>query len=143
MNKGDKRITGEFNNTGGILKMRDGNKDLDFLHEAAKKIAERSKEGSISTDEVFDLFNSTLDSMTDVRTVEVPVFLPVTIKKEDDMYTARSNVFRMCRGFGNSEEEATQKLQQEIEMYNKSMIATEKRMRIEEIVKSIFPDNYI
>lgn len=122
--------------------MGEYNQDLDFLHEVAKKISERSKEDApILPDEVFDLFNTTFERMTKVRTIEVPIFMPFTIEKEDDIYIARCHVYRVCQGIGRSEEEAIQNLQKEIELYNKSSIETEKKMRIEEIVRSLFPKN--
>lgn len=114
--------------------------DLDFLYEVANKISARSRESApISTDEVFDLFKDTFESMTEVRTIEVPLFMPFIIEREDDLYIARCRVYSICRGIGRTEEEAIQKLKEEIELYNKSSIETEKKMRIEEMVRNIFP----
>ncbi|OAS85345.1 MULTISPECIES: hypothetical protein [Metabacillus] len=120
--------------------MKEKNKDLDFLHEVAKKISERSKQGSpILPDEVFDLFEVTLETITDVRTIEMPIFMPFVIEKEDDFYTARCHVYRACRGIGFTEEEAIEKLKEDIDLYNKSYIKTEKKMQMEEIMNKIFP----
>lgn len=122
--------------------MRDSNKDLDFLHEVARMISERSKEDSpISPGEVLDLFHDTFEKMTDIRTIEVPIFMPVMIEKKDDLYMARCHVYRLCQGIGRSEEEAIEKLKKEIDLFNKSSMEAEKRMRIEEIVRNLFPKN--
>ncbi|MDR7002672.1 hypothetical protein [Neobacillus niacini] len=116
------------------------NKDLDFLQEVSKKVSGRTMEGSpITPDEVFDIFNDTLKKMTDVRTIEVPIFMPIMIEKEDDTYIARSHVYRVCRGIGFSEEKAIQRLKEEIEFYNRTIIESEKKIRMEEVVKNSFP----
>ncbi|KHD84123.1 type II toxin-antitoxin system HicB family antitoxin [Heyndrickxia ginsengihumi] len=120
--------------------MKENNKDIDFLHEIAKKISERSKHGfPISPEEVFDLFGETLESMNDKRIIETPIFVPFIIEKtEEEFYTARCNSFRLCKGMGVTEEEAIENLKEQIDSYHKSSIETEKRMRMEEIIKNLF-----
>ncbi|UOE58289.1 hypothetical protein HPB58_13080 [Priestia filamentosa] len=120
--------------------MKEGNKDLDFLQEVAKKISIRSTLGSpIAPDEVFDLFEETLESMNDAQIIETPIFIPFIIEKEDEFYTARCHGYRMCRGVGDTKEEAIEKLKEEIDFYNKSAIKTEQKMILEKIVNNIFP----
>lgn len=120
--------------------MKGNHNDLDFLQEVAKKISDRSKQDSpILPEEVFDLFKDTLDRMTTVQIVEMPIFMPVIIKKEDDRFTARSYGFRICKGIGHTEEEAIQHLKGEINLYNQTCINSEKKLRIEEMVSNIFP----
>ena len=77
--------------------------------------------------------------MTEVRTIEVPIFMPFKIKKENGSFIASCQVYRICRGIGKTEEEAIQKLKQEIEQYNKTSIESEKKIRMEEMIKNIFP----
>lgn len=114
-------------------------KDLDFLYEVAKRISVRSKQNSpISQEEIFDLFKETFERMMDVRMVEAPIFMPIVVEKEDDWFVARCPVYRVCKGVGRNEEEAIEKLKGEIELYNKTCLDAEKKMRIEEMVKKIF-----
>ncbi|QIZ08301.1 hypothetical protein HFZ78_17530 [Priestia megaterium] len=120
--------------------MKESQKDLDFLQEVAKKISDRSKQNSpILPEEVFDLFKDTLESMTTVRIVEMPIFMPVLIEKEEEFYTARSYGYNRCKGIGRNEEDAIQNLKEEINLYNRSCINAEKKMHIEDIVNNIFP----
>ncbi|MED4238952.1 hypothetical protein [Priestia megaterium] len=120
--------------------MKEDNKDLDFLQEVAKKISTRSKLGSpILPGEVFDLFEETLEEMNNTQIIETPIFIPFIIEKEDGFYTARCHGYRMCRGVGITEEKAIEKLKEEIDLYNKSCIKTEQKMRLEKIVNNIFP----
>lgn len=124
--------------------MKEKNKDLDFLHEVSRKISDRTKEGSpIMPEEVFDIFGDTLERMTNVRTVEVPIFMPIMIEKEDELYSATCHVYRVCKGLGFTEEEAIEKLKENIDLYNKSTIKSDKRMRMEEMIKNIFPQDRI
>jgi predicted RNase H-like HicB family nuclease len=45
----------------------------------------------------------------------------------------------MCRGTGDTKEEAIEKLKEEIDFYNKSAIKTEQKMNLEKMVNNIFP----
>lgn len=124
--------------------MKEKNKDLDFLHEISRKISDRSKIGTpIMPEEVIDLFGDTLERMTDVRTVEVPIFMPIMIEKEDELYSATCHVFRVCKGLGLTEEEAVEKLKKDIEAYNKAAIKTDKRRKMEAMIENIFPKDSI
>ncbi|MFJ5714855.1 hypothetical protein [Neobacillus sp. NPDC093127] len=59
-------------------------KNLDFLHYVAKKISERSKQNSpISFEEVFDIFKDTLEKITTVKAIELPIFMTVIITQDD------------------------------------------------------------
>ncbi|MTT31791.1 hypothetical protein GMB86_07165 [Terrilactibacillus sp. BCM23-1] len=124
--------------------MNKDSEDLDFLQELAKKISKRSKQASpISIEEVFDLFSDTLNNMTHFRSIEVPIFVPFIIEKEDGIFTARCRSYCNCRGMGYTEEEAIEKLKKDIDLYNKSLIETEKRMRLENIVNRTFGKDFL
>jgi predicted RNase H-like HicB family nuclease len=123
--------------------MKNSNKNLDFLHEVAKKISERSKQDfPISLEEVFDMFKDTLEKVSTVKSIELPIFMPVIIEQDKDgFYIAKSYGYDRCKGVGRTEEEAVQKFKEEIDQYNKSCINVEKKIRMEEIVSGIFPND--
>ncbi|RHW32352.1 hypothetical protein D1B32_11380 [Oceanobacillus profundus] len=126
----------------GGNEMKDSQKELDFLQEVAKRISERTKQNSsISPEDVFDLLKDTLEETTTDSIIEMPIFMPVIIEKEDDFFTARSYGYRICKGFGRNEEDAVEKLKEEINAYNQSCINSEKKLKIEEMVNNIFPKN--
>lgn len=68
------------------------NEDLDFLHEVGKKFFERSKQDApIAPADVIGFFKEALEGITTVKTIEIPVFLPVIIEQEEEgFYTART-----------------------------------------------------
>lgn len=120
--------------------MKERKKGLEFLQEVAQKISDRSKQDSpILPEEVIDLFKDTLESMTTVRIVEMPIFMPILIEMEDEFYTARSYGYNRCKGLGRSEEEAIQNLKEDINLFNESCINAEKKMQIADIVNNVFP----
>ena len=122
--------------------MKDRQGELDFLQEVAKRISERSKRNSsISPEDVFELFKDTLEETTTDSIIEMPIFMPVIIEKEDDFITARSYGYRLCKVIGQNEEEAVMKLKEEIDSYNQSCIKSDKKLKIEEMVSNIFPKN--
>jgi predicted RNase H-like HicB family nuclease len=111
-----------------------------FSTGGSKKISDRSKQNSpISPEEVFGLFKDTIENMTTVRIVEMPIFMPVLIEKEDEFYTARSYGYSRCKGMGRSEEDAIQNLKEGINLYNQSCANVDKKMQIEALVNNIFP----
>ncbi|MGO4890391.1 hypothetical protein ACJ2A9_21805 [Anaerobacillus sp. MEB173] len=121
--------------------------NLDFLSEVAKKISERSKGGnSISQDEVHDIFKRTLETVTDVRMIESPVFLPIFIEQEKEregFFIAKCPIYRACGEIGQTEEEAVEKLKKDIDLYNKAIIDTERKMKMEEMIKNVFPKGFL
>lgn len=86
------------------------------------------------------MFKDTLEKGTAVKVIELPIFMPVILEKDEDgFYIARSYGYDRCKGLGRTEEEAVQKFKEEIDRYNQSCINVEKKMKMEEMVKSIFP----
>lgn len=53
-------------------------------------------------------------------------------------YIAGCQIYRMCKGLENTEEEATEKLKEDIELYNSAILESEKKMKLEEIIKNTF-----
>ncbi|WP_099363617.1 type II toxin-antitoxin system HicB family antitoxin [Fredinandcohnia onubensis] len=121
--------------------MKDDNKNLDLLHIVSKKISERSRQDSpISSEEVLDIFKDTVEKITTVKVIELPIFMPVIITQDEDgFYIASSYGYNRCKGVGRTEEEAVQRFKEEIDLYNNSCINVEKKMKMEEIVKNVFP----
>lgn len=77
-----------------------------------------------------------------MKVIELPIFMPIIIEQDEDgFYTARSYGYDRCKGLGRTEEEAVQKFKEEIDRYNQSCINVEKKMKMEEMVKRIFPKN--
>lgn len=116
-------------------------KNLDFLHEVAKKISDMSKQDMpITKEEVFDLFKQTLERVTTTKIRELPVFIPIIVEiEEDGLYVAKTYGYRTCKGIGRTEDEAIEMFREEIDFFNNSCINSDRKMKIEEIVRNLFP----
>jgi predicted RNase H-like HicB family nuclease len=115
------------------------NQNLNYLHEVARKISELSERGTVEKEEVFDVFQQTMDSFVTSRIIETMVFIPVFIEKESDLFIAESVNFSLCKGKGQTEDEAIENLKEQINEYNQISIQTRKRRAVEEMISSLFP----
>ena len=110
------------------------NKDLDFLQEASKRISERTKEGTpLLPEDVLNVFEETFDSLNENRIVESSISIPFIIERENELFTAQTYGYNMCRGVGHSEEEAIATLKKQISDYNRTCFKIERKNKIDDM----------